>query len=220
MKDVREMADWLHTHKILKLEAKSRSKCGWGGKSRIGETKKKLIMHILASCDAFVHRLLPTEYLEEQPCVFLDSWQTSGFGSFWEACKGLAAIQNLSEPCWFGNRATNLFKVWLAQGFASVSISSARPASPQAQPFSRYFGTSISCQARAQEVQRRLKIKTWVRKTGDQRPIFERQMKVWVWFRSGIFYLDKFIRSWGSCRVNGGYILQRTQGFPNILYFL
>lgn len=46
------------------------------------ENKKKEVMHILSSRDAFICPLFPAEYLEEQPYVFLDSWKTSGFGSF------------------------------------------------------------------------------------------------------------------------------------------
>lgn len=123
-------------------------------------------MHIVASFDAVISPLLPTEYLEEQLCVFLDSGQTSRFSSFWKAFKGLAAIQNVSEPCWSGNQATDLFKIWLAQDFAHVSISSARPASPQAQPFSWYFGTSFPVRPETRKCRGARKLKTEQERVG------------------------------------------------------
>lgn len=213
-----EMAGWLHTHKILKLEVKSRSDWGWGGKNRTEETKRSRLC-ILASCDAFIRPLLPTEYLEEQPCVFLDSWQTSRFGSFWEVSEGLAALQNLSEPSWFGNRATNLFKIWLAQDFASVSISSARPASPQTQPFSQYFGTSISSQAWAREVQRRLKIQNWVRKSWDQRPNFWMAKEGLSLVQEGHFLSEQIHTFLGKLRSDWRLHFEKVSGISKLFVF-
>lgn len=145
--------------------------------------------------------LWPVLMLSSVPCCLLNTSRNSCISWQWANLKVsfvLKSLQRFScypKPIWTllvwkpGYRS---FQDLACSGLCSCFHFFSQTSLTTGAAIFMVFWYFISCQAWDQEVQRRLKIKNWVRKSWNQRPIFEQQWRsefgsgvtVFIWTNS------------------------------------